>query len=321
MSELFENAVSSIRMGVEDYQRNDPDRAMSAVRNFYAGLLLLAKEVLTRQAPEADMDEIIGAKYKPVPNGDGGVVYEMEGNQTIDFNTISKRFSDFGLKIDDVPLRDLNRIRNDIEHKFTEQTDESVREAIAKAFPVAAELFRLADEDPSTELGDIWDAMVETRHLYEAELKRCKATLEKVDWRSETISKANLRCPDCGSNLVEQTDPENDSQDAIELRCLGCRTTPDPSALIVKVLEEQLAGEAFLRAKDAGEDGPIFMCPECGEEAYVDFEEQCANCGHHVEAEDCARCGNSLTMDELIYGEGSGLCGYCTHMAEKIMRE
>lgn len=37
MSELFENAVVSIQLGVEDYQSNDPRRAISAVRNFYAG--------------------------------------------------------------------------------------------------------------------------------------------------------------------------------------------------------------------------------------------------------------------------------------------
>lgn len=51
MSGLFENAVQSIQLGVEDYQDNDPKRALSAVRNFYAGVLLLAKEALVRAAP------------------------------------------------------------------------------------------------------------------------------------------------------------------------------------------------------------------------------------------------------------------------------
>lgn len=44
MSSLFANAVASIRMGVEDFQQQDHDRDISAVRNFYAGVLLLAKE-------------------------------------------------------------------------------------------------------------------------------------------------------------------------------------------------------------------------------------------------------------------------------------
>ncbi len=53
MNTLFDNAIQSIQLGVEDYQANDPRRALSAVRNFYAGILLLAKEVLVRTAPGA----------------------------------------------------------------------------------------------------------------------------------------------------------------------------------------------------------------------------------------------------------------------------
>ena len=53
-SALFDNAMSSIRMGIEDYAQDKPERSLSAVRNFYAGLLLLAKEVLVRHIPNAD---------------------------------------------------------------------------------------------------------------------------------------------------------------------------------------------------------------------------------------------------------------------------
>ena len=52
MSGLFDNAIQSIQLDVEDYEANDPVRAVSTVRNFYAGVLLLAKEVLVRQVPE-----------------------------------------------------------------------------------------------------------------------------------------------------------------------------------------------------------------------------------------------------------------------------
>jgi hypothetical protein len=48
MNTLFDNAIQSIQLGIEDYQANDPRRALSAVRNFYSGVLLLAKEVLVR---------------------------------------------------------------------------------------------------------------------------------------------------------------------------------------------------------------------------------------------------------------------------------
>jgi hypothetical protein len=56
MSSLFDNAVASIRMGIEDYQSQDAFRDISAVRNYYAGVLLLAKEALVRRFPAEDPD-------------------------------------------------------------------------------------------------------------------------------------------------------------------------------------------------------------------------------------------------------------------------
>src|SRR3546814_8776110 len=82
MSGIFTNAVESIKMGIEDYAQANPARALSAVRNFYAGVLLLGKEVLIRAAPLANADDIIGAKYTPVPDGTGGVTHVIEGYQT-----------------------------------------------------------------------------------------------------------------------------------------------------------------------------------------------------------------------------------------------
>lgn len=60
MSALFHNAVTSIRMGIEDFQTGDDDRMISSARNYYAGLLLLAKECLVRAAPDADPMLVIG---------------------------------------------------------------------------------------------------------------------------------------------------------------------------------------------------------------------------------------------------------------------
>jgi hypothetical protein len=130
MNTLFDNAVQSIQLGVEDYQANDPRRALSSVRNFYAGILLLAKEVLRRQIPDTAPEYVLAARFKPVPDGQGGVEFVPAGNQTIDFSNIGSRFKDFGLGIDDVALKDLNRIRTDIEHYFTNEFRETVREAI-----------------------------------------------------------------------------------------------------------------------------------------------------------------------------------------------
>jgi len=74
MNSLFKNAIESIQLGVEDFEANDPRRALSAVRNFYPGTLLLAKEVLVRKAPKAIPHDVIGTRFKPT--------YYVEGRLT-----------------------------------------------------------------------------------------------------------------------------------------------------------------------------------------------------------------------------------------------
>lgn len=135
MNSLFDNAIQSIQIGIEDYGHNDPKRALSAVRNFYAGTLLLAKEVLVRKVPKAPVMDILATKFSPIPDGKGGVTLEAD-NKTIDFNELGERFKAFGLKIDRSALAELNNIRNDMEHFYTNATNKKVREAIARGFPV-----------------------------------------------------------------------------------------------------------------------------------------------------------------------------------------
>ena len=116
---LFDNAIKSVQLGVEDYQANDPKRALSAVRNFYAGTLLLAKAVQVNKVPKADPKDVLAARLKPVPEGSGGISFDAD-HKTIDFSDIGQRFRDFGISIDQTALIDLNRIRNDIEHLYSD---------------------------------------------------------------------------------------------------------------------------------------------------------------------------------------------------------
>jgi hypothetical protein len=46
MNPLLKNAVVSIQLGLEDFASDDGRRIISAARNLYSGVLLLAKEVL-----------------------------------------------------------------------------------------------------------------------------------------------------------------------------------------------------------------------------------------------------------------------------------
>jgi DNA-directed RNA polymerase subunit RPC12/RpoP len=318
MSALFANAVESIKMGIEDYSLDQPGRSLSAVRNFYAGLLLLAKEVVSRKVPNADPDQVIGAKYKPVPNASGGVDYVPDGRTTIDFMTIGKRFKDFGIAIDAKALDELNTIRNDIEHRYTNTPASAVREAIARAFPVTLQLFREAGEDPRTLLGDAWPIMLTARDLYETELARCRATLAGVNWRSPTVEARGLRCTKCGSALVEQRDAQNSDQDEMGLICQGCGESLDREEEIVDAVDRALGGEAYERFKDTSESGPVYECPSCGNGAYIDTEDACAVCGETFEYEGiCMRCSSSIPLEDALAGLDGGLCSYCTHVMSK----
>jgi hypothetical protein len=315
MNTLFDNAVQSLQLGIEDYQANDPRRALSAVRNFYAGVLLLAKEVLVRQVPEADPDEVLGARYKPIPDGDGGVRYEPASHQTIDFATLGARFSDFGLRIDRAALNDLNRIRNAIEHYCTEESRETVREAIAKAFPVVVDLFVQAEEAPHEVLGDAWQIMLEVRAVYEAELAKCRATFDRIDWSSSALAESPFNCPDCNSDLVAQLDPGNTDIQSADCECRSCRSKIDAEKAVERALQLHFEWDSYVAAKDGGDD-PLETCPECGVEAYVlDGEEVgCAWCGCVLG--ECGLCSTGLTPLNVSYDDSS-MCSYCDHLMHK----
>lgn len=318
MSGVFANAVDSIKMGIEDYAQDTPARALSAVRNFYAGVLLLGKELLIRAAPLADPDEVIGAKYAPFPDGKGGVDHVIEGYQTVDFNTLSKRFKDFGIPIDTKGLQELNGLRNHIEHRYTDQPAKTVREAIARAFPIAVAMFQHAGEHPADVLDEAWPIMLDVRALYEAELARCRATFAVVNWVSATVAEQHLRCEECGSDLIEQRDTSNADQEELSLICRSCGAEPEWDNAIAAAVDRALANEAYDRVKDAGESGPIYSCPSCERPTYIDFESICAVCGETFDYEsECMRCFNGIPLDDALAGFDEGLCNYCTHIMGK----
>ena len=322
MPSLFENAVSSIRMGVEDFRQQDVARDISAVRNFYAGVLLLAKEALVRAAPNADPQLVIGAKLKPVLDGNGGIEMQQIGHSTVDFQQIGERAKDFGIALDHKALKALNAIRNDMEHHFTSESATAIRAAISKGFPVAASLFRQLDEDPLDLLGELWTTMLETKELYDQELAEARATLAMVAWYSPSISNESFKCNDCQSELIGQVDTENKRQDLVELRCRTCGAAPDLSEAIEQILDEKYAIENYVRYKDAFEDGPLFQCPACDMMTLLEGENACANCNEPLDyVSECIRCGTGIGIQDFLDGLDGGLCSYCDHMHEKMMRD
>jgi hypothetical protein len=62
---LLDNAIGSIKVGVEDAQSGKHERLLSAVRNIHAGILLLYKEALRRLSPPGSNEVLLKETIRP----------------------------------------------------------------------------------------------------------------------------------------------------------------------------------------------------------------------------------------------------------------
>ena len=308
MSDLFKNAVQSIVLGLEDHQTDEPKRALSAVRNLYAGVLLLGKEVLVRQVPNASADFLLAARFKPMPDGRGGITFIPNGNQTVDFDELGRRLKAFG-EIDLKDMKRLKKIRNDVEHRATDQSPQALREHMAAVFPTVVQLFRHIGEDPGEALGESWQVILQVRHIYKAEAKECQGTVKAIKWTKSLMGELELRCPKCDSILVEQLDATNIDPMSMRCSCRACGSELDPEEVIEATLHSHFDFDIYIAVKDGGEE-PLVMCPECGRDTYLwgSEDDGCAVCGAILG--NCAFCNEPLTP-WTVSGDDETMCSYC----------
>lgn len=311
MPTLLENAVEALQLGVEDYHSNDPRRASSAARNFFAGILLLAKQALVSKVPNANERDVIAARFDLRPDGQGGVEM-VASNNTIDFTSLGGRLLDFGITVDRQALRRLASVRNEIEHSSHEHTSEQVREVIARAFPVVSQLFSSIGLEPATVLGDAWVGMLRVRELFDIEVEACRATFGAIAWDSDYLAALPLVCPYCNSPLVSQTVPTNTDHQDMACRCRACGEGSDGQTLVEHSLSDYLGDDIYTAARD-GQGSPLAACPECGVNAYVEGE-GCVWCGEILG--ECAVCGEGLIPDTVCW-DNSQLCAYHGNMASR----
>jgi hypothetical protein len=320
MSEIFENAVTSIILGVEDFEDGSDPRMLSAARNYYAGLLLLAKECLVAAAPEADAMEIIGAKFKPVPDGVGGVEHVVYGYTTVDLGQLQTRFKDFGLSWPNVNIKKLQQFRNNLEHYHLEEPASALSEAIASSFPMIVDFFALLKEDPQEHLADVWDTIIAERKTFEKVRQACLESWEPVDWPAPVQNLDRMSCPNCKSSLVGQSSPENTDYQAVDGKCFQCGHEVDRERMMEMVVAASYEVAAYVMAKE-GLNPAVATCPACCSNAYVDDGEYsvCFACGESIAGE-CARCSTTIDINEYS-PDYPDLCSYCAHIWEKVMRE
>lgn len=313
---LLHNAVVSIQLGIEDYKSADPRRTISAVRNFYAGVLLLGKQCLLDQAPDADPMEVLATSYLPEPNEAGGVTIVPKGYRTIDLGELRERFKQFDLEWPKGDIRGLQRLRNEFEHFHSTTQDTTIRQVIASCFPLVEGFCEILDRSPAQLLGAAWETMLEEERFFKAQKAACYATLAPLPWHDELSADVKLSCPHCGSALLYQSDASNDDPSSIEGKCRACDGDVAAEHFVQIVVEAIHGGDDFLAAKDGGE--PIINdCPDCGQPAYVQSGDidVCYFCGERA-ASECARCGSPMSVNDVSV-HSPRFCTYCYHMMSK----
>lgn len=333
---LQENALISIRLGMEDFQRSqvpedkggDPTRALSAVRNLFAGVLLLFKYKIAVSVDDPeDAPALIfnPPEVQPFADGNGGVEWRPAGRfrrTTIDVATIKKRFEGFGIQVDWPAIDKLQECRNHLEHLHPANTLGEVAGFVAELFPVLREFVETQLEaQPTDLLGAAWPIMLEHHDFFVARRAACETIWEEADvpegmqpWREL------CQCEGCGSSLLRPHPDEMDagesverSEDTFRYICEACGQTGLIAPLMVSVLNDAYDYDY----RDGGEPG-VEECYQCKHDTFVIGDQQCLWCGAELDYPKCTVCNEPLGQDDQ---DNNGLCGYHMHMFEKAMRD
>ena len=317
---IIQNAIDSIQIGVEDFESDDDRRSVSAVRNIAAGILLLYKEKLCRLSPHDNKELLIKQNIRPVQNSKGEITFEGKGPNTVNVQSIKERFASLSIDVDWDRFKEVNKLRNDLEHYYTPKSPDAVREIIAKSFLLIRDfLSEHLQEDPQEILGDdCWKALLEINDVYSAEENACKASLDAVDWKYHSVEVAlkYLRCNQCHSSLIQAPNAE-DIYPMIDLHCKSCGEDFSFYDVVEQCIDDSLAGEAIKNIMDGGES-PYDACHECWKNTFIYDENCCVACNYKMEYNECEMCGTSLSLEDQYNG---GKCSYCQYRWEKIMAE
>ncbi|HFQ4907382.1 TPA: hypothetical protein ACGU4V_004580 [Vibrio vulnificus] len=317
---LLNNAVDSIQVGVEDFDMEDDRRNASAIRNIFAGILLLYKEKLCRLSPEHDKELLIKKKIRPVINEDGELEFQGNGHNTVDVQMIKELFKSLKVHVEWKRFDEVNRLRNDLEHYYTAKSPDAIREIVSKSFLLIRDFTaNELQENPVSLFGEgCWQSLLNVADVYAKEEAECEESLDKIDWKYGVVSEilSSLRCNSCHSSLVFAP-YEDDVYPTINLTCRSCDNDFSFDDVVESCVKASLYGAYVSSVMDGGES-PYDSCPECSETTYIHEEGCCIKCEYTQEHTHCDDCGESLTLDEQYF---EGRCSYCQHRWEKIMAE
>ena len=307
---LLSNAIESIQVGVEDYLMGDSKRYLSAVRNTCAGILLLYKEKLCRLSPSHDKEVLIKKDIRPVYEGTGNVTFIGTGKKTVDVQEIKERFRSLKITVDWKRFDELNQLRNNIEHYYTDKSSDAVREVIAKSFILIRDFISdCLNEEPHQLLGDVcWQALLNTADVYGAEDAACRKSFEDIEFKHQILQDAveQIRCPSCHSSLIKARDT-NEFSIFISLNCGYCGKVFE----FGDVMSDCLSDCEHLTESEEGSA----YCNDCeytGQPSVVPIGDEwlCLSClNTHTQVDSCGYCSAFVAGDlEDSFMSGCLMC-------------
>lgn len=340
IEKLKDNAVTSIRLGVEDFlhsqapkdgeaRKQDVSRALSASRNLFAGLLLLMKYKIASSVDdeEAAYNLIRKPKNKhaiPHPDDKLGIRWEPEGgfqSTTIDVFGIEERFNILEIKIDWETIKRIQKTRNGLEHLHPMAPLADIASMLADLFPLLRDFSRdELEADPSELLGEAWPIMLHHHTFHAAIRLECEQ-----GWSQTRVPPRMQRwldrchCPACFSELL-QPHPEDLEEclkvDAHDFRykCHVCGQVGLIEPELIREMQYELDGSD--RFSDQPSD--FEECDCCHRHTFLTRDGSCQWCEHELEDKHCRRCDTPLSQEDLRNG---GYCGYCSNLRSKIMAE
>lgn len=310
MDSILSNAISSIQLGVEDYENPDPRRSLSALRNMSAGILLLFKEKLRRLSPansgEVLLKQRISPKYDPQ-----GVEFVGNGPKTVDFPQIQERLTSLQVNVDWRRVAKIIRLRNEIEHYRTDAPSERLREMVADSFVIISQFLEThLNHSPIELLGaKTWNVLLSTNELYAQQEQLCAEVMARVTWDSPTLERVKdyFRCTHCESSLLRPMDETLHPPVELTFHCARCGKTSEFDDVIEEACDEALAGDNYISIKDGG-DAVNEQCDACDRHAFIFDEQRCIACWEKHTQATCGRCGDAIPPHS--YG---GICDRCDY--------
>lgn len=266
---LLENAKFSIQLGAEDYKlaQRDSKRNISAIRNIFAGLLLLYKYKLLCCA----------SKHQPfqyIQQGEG-ILYGVP-KKTINTNKLKCKLKDLGISINITVLDKINNERNYVEHFYHIEKDgkkSDLSGLVNSCFRLISEFF---DNYLSCELNDnlqnfleheVYQIFLQNKEIYEARLERSRNTFLESYFQNDGCFMHRfvsiLQCPNCHSDFVKR---KNGEYPDFIFECDYCNS---------EFSQDEFFGITHQQIRESGD--PREECQECGAwEVVFDF---CLSCG------------------------------------------